>query len=113
MLDEYFQYMKSKESALWIATFGDVTKYMRERMAATIESQNASNKITIILKHTLNASLYNFPLTLRTYVPSSWKSVKMTQGGSVKTYQIKKDGPNNYVQYDAIPNSGTIELQNQ
>ena len=113
MLDEYFQYMKSRESALWIATFGDVTKYMRERMAATIEAQTASNKITIILKHTLNSALYNYPLTLRTYVPSSWKSVKMTQGGLVKKYQIKKDGRESYIQYDASPNSGTIELQNQ
>ena len=113
MLDEYFQYMKSKEGKLWIATFGDVTKYMRERMAATIESQNTSNKITIILKHTLNPTLYNYPLTLRTYVPSNWKAVKVTHGSSVKQYQVIKDGRDSYVQYDASPNSGTIELQNQ
>lgn len=113
LLDEYFQYMKTKENDLWIATFGNVTKYMRERMAATIESQNASNKITIILKHTLNPSLYNYPLTLRTNVPSGWKSVKVTQADKVAKYQVKKDNNNSYILYDAIPNAGPIELQNQ
>ena len=113
LLDEYFQYMKTKENNLWIATFGNVTKYMRERMAATIESQNSSNRITIILKHTLNQSLYNHPLTLRTYVPSSWKSVRMTQGEKLAKCQIKKDGADSYILYDAIPNAGPIELQNQ
>src|SRR5665647_810020 len=33
-LAEYFQYIKDKEDNLWVATFKDVTKYMRERMAA-------------------------------------------------------------------------------
>jgi hypothetical protein len=113
LLDEYFQYIKSKESNLWIATFADVTKYMRERMAATIESENVSNTIKIVLKHTLNQSLYDYPLTLRTYVPSTWKSVKMTQGDKVVKCQIKKDGSDSYVQYEAAPNSETIELQKQ
>jgi hypothetical protein len=53
LLDEYFQYIKSKESTIWIGTFADVTKYMRERMAATIESENVSDKIKIVLKHTV------------------------------------------------------------
>ncbi len=65
LLDEYFQYIKSKESTVWIGTFADVTKYMRERMAATIESENVSDKIKIMLKHTLNQTLYDYPLTLR------------------------------------------------
>ena len=113
LLDEYFQYIKSKESTVWIGTFADVTKYMRERMAATIESENVSDKIKIVLKHTLNQTLYYYPLTLKTYVPSNWKSVKMTQGDKVVKCTIKKEGSDSYVQYEAVPNSGTIELQNQ
>ena len=113
LLDEYFQYIKSKESTVWIGTFADVTKYMRERMAATIESENVSDRIKITLKHTLNQLLYDYPLTLRTYVPATWKSVKMTQGDKVVKCQIKKDGSGSYVQYEAAPNSGTIELLNQ
>ncbi|HEX6891027.1 MAG TPA: hypothetical protein VF141_10040, partial [Chryseolinea sp.] len=69
--------------------------------------------IKIVLKHTLNQSLYDYPLTLRTYVPSTWKSVKMTQGDKVVKCTIKKEGSDSYVQYEASPNAGTIELQNQ
>lgn len=31
--------MKSKEDDLWIATFGDVTKYIRERMNSEINTE--------------------------------------------------------------------------
>ena len=31
-LKEYFGYIKSQEDKLWVATFQDVAKYMRERM---------------------------------------------------------------------------------
>ena len=31
-LEEYFSYIKSLEGRVWVATFQDVTKYMRERM---------------------------------------------------------------------------------
>ena len=33
-LKEYFGYIKSKEEKLWVATFQDVAKYMRERSTA-------------------------------------------------------------------------------
>ncbi len=33
-LKEYFEYMKAKEKDLWVATFGEVTKYLRERKTA-------------------------------------------------------------------------------
>ena len=33
-LKEYFGYIKSKEDRVWVATFQDVAKYMRERMHA-------------------------------------------------------------------------------
>ncbi len=32
-LEEYFNYIVAREGKLWIATFGDATKYMREREA--------------------------------------------------------------------------------
>ncbi len=39
LLEDYFRYMKSNENNLWIATFGDVTRYMRERMRSIIKTE--------------------------------------------------------------------------
>ena len=43
-LAEYFKYMKEREASLWIATFGDVTKYMRERMSAKVTVKGKRRK---------------------------------------------------------------------
>jgi hypothetical protein len=66
LLQEYFSYIKHHEDKSWIATFGDVTKYMRERMSASVKSEMVGKKINIELTHSLDQSMYDLPLTLRT-----------------------------------------------
>src|SRR5690606_33864837 len=66
-LEEYFQYMKTKDKDLWIATFADATKYMRERMNAIVKTTESKNKIVVTLSHSLDNTIYNLPLTLKTY----------------------------------------------
>ncbi|MBL4678943.1 MAG: polysaccharide deacetylase family protein [Mucilaginibacter sp.] len=51
-LQEYFNYIKKQEDKLWVATFGDVTKYMRERQAAKVSGQISKDKIIVTLTHT-------------------------------------------------------------
>ena len=52
-LEEYFNYIKTREDRLWIATFGDVTKYMREREVASIDYQFGNGQISVDLSHRL------------------------------------------------------------
>ena len=110
LLDEYFQYIKSKDSQLWIATFGDVTKYMREREATKIKSANNNGKITVTLNNMLDNKMYDLPLTLKTYVPSKWKKVKVSQGKHSKQVSTLKDAKGNYVLYQASTNITPIAL---
>ena len=109
-LAAYFQYIKDKQENVWVATFQDVTKYMRERMAATIREEKTKNGILILLKHSLYRSLYELPLTIKTYVPSSWRSVSKKQNGSTKTLQLSSDKKGKFVMFQALPNSGNITL---
>ncbi len=74
-LATYFRYMKEREDRLWVATFKDVTQYIRERMNSKVTVTGRDEKITLNLTHSLDKSLYKFPLTLRTYVPSGWNEV--------------------------------------
>jgi peptidoglycan/xylan/chitin deacetylase (PgdA/CDA1 family) len=111
LLDEYFQYIKSSEDKLWVATFGDVTKYMREREHAEVKSSNNGNdKITITLTHSLDKKMYDVPLTLKTYVPSGWKAVKIKQGNHNSHIQPTHAKDGNYVFYQADPNGAAITL---
>ena len=110
LLDEYFQYIKSRENKLWVATFGDVTKYMREREHAEVKSNDAKDKITVTLIHLLDKKMYDIPLTLKTYVPSGWKTVKIKQGNHNRQVQATHAKDGNYVLYQADPNGAMITL---
>ena len=106
----YFQYIKDKEAGLWVATFQDVTKYMRERMAAEVTEEKNKNKIVITLHHSLDTTLYNLPLTLKTYLPSLWKNVNVQQGNKTVKLKILKDDKGKYVLFQAMPGRDKIEL---
>lgn len=109
-LTDYFQYIKDKENSLWVATFKDVTKYVRERMAATLTEEKKNGHILITLQHPLDAALYDFPLTLKTYVPLYWKNVNFQQDNETIKLKIEKDEKGKYVLFQALPNKGKIVL---
>jgi peptidoglycan/xylan/chitin deacetylase (PgdA/CDA1 family) len=110
LYNEYFQYMKSKEDDIWIATFADVTKYMRERKNSNIETVGQSRKITVNITHSLDQTMYNIPLTLKTYVPSDWEEVKVKQGGKNNIILPLRDDKGSFVLYQAYPNSDDVKL---
>jgi peptidoglycan/xylan/chitin deacetylase (PgdA/CDA1 family) len=110
LLDSYFQYIKQNENRLWIATFKDVAKYMRERMHATITQRQSDKTITVHLSQSLNGDVYNLPLTLKTYIPPGWKKLRIVQDNRDLKMQVKKDENGTYVLYDAIPGKAPVQL---
>jgi len=110
LLDNYFQYIKNRNSSLWIATFGDVTKYMRERETAKVSNSRKGGKIIVTFNHSLDTSMYNIPLTLKTYVSSNWKQANIKQGKHIQKVEVNKDDKGAYVQYRANTNGEAITL---
>ncbi len=110
MLQTYFEYIKQKQNGLWIATFKDVGKYMRERMHSTINENKSNDAITVQLSQTLDTNVYNIPLTLKTYIPANWKTVKMMENSHQQNLQVQNDVNGKYVLYNAMPGSSEIKL---
>lgn len=110
LLDEYFKYIKSKNDQLWVATFGNVARYMREREHAKVSAIEKNGKIAVTLTHSLDNNMYDQPLTLKTYVPAKWKKASVKQGKNSKQLAIAKDDKGHYVLYQADANSTAIIL---
>ncbi len=110
-LKEYFNYIKSKEDQLWVATFQDVTKYMRERNYSTVHSSQRGDRLEVVLGHDLKQEFYDLPLTLRTIVPPEWPSAEIRQGKGTQRVQVVRDQGKGYVTYQAVPNAGTVTLE--
>lgn len=109
-LKEFFTYIKQHEEKIWVATFGDATRYMRERMSGSAKVEKSDGEITVNLTHNLDQEQYDVALTLRTYVDPSWGKVKVAQGDKSIDVDSKKDSKGNFVLYDAQPNGPVIKL---
>jgi len=107
---EYFDYIKAEENNLWVATFQDAYKYVRERMNAKVKTKSDKGKITITLLHKLNREIYNLPLTLKTFVPATWRSAIVQQGQQKVDVKVQNDGTKAFIQYRAMPNRGNVVL---
>jgi peptidoglycan/xylan/chitin deacetylase (PgdA/CDA1 family) len=110
-LEEYFNYIVARESQLWIATFGDVTKYMRERERAKVDVSSGDGSISVSFQCPLDTGMYDLPVTMKTYVSGSWKSVTVTQGSSRQKVNVQEDDKGVYVLYQMKPNSSNAILQ--
>jgi hypothetical protein len=109
-LREYFKHVAANEDRVWVATFQDVAKYMRERVHAHVRSSRKGDAIHVDLTHSLDVSLYDFPLTLKTEVPEEWKAAEVRQGESVQNVDsILNDGAP-HVLYQAQPNAGSLTI---
>lgn len=109
-LEEYFRTIKSKEDRVWVATFGDVTKYMRERMHGTAGTSRTGDAIEVTLRHDLEDDIYDLPLTLKTNVPAAWSVVEVRQGSHVQRMPVLRDNAGSWVMYQASPNAGVVTL---
>ena len=102
-LDSYFSYMKEHENQLWVATFQDVTKYVRERMNSTVKVTRDRQGIQVSLSHNLDPELYDLPLTLKTAIPEKWEKISVSQNGSDLPYEIAADDLGKWALYSAVP----------
>lgn len=115
-LEEFFTYIKEREENLWIATFGDVTKYIRQRMNTEVTSLHEEGSITIDLELTLDpdqyleVDRYDKALTLKTFVPANWNSIVFQQGDTQKHLEVREGDSGRFVRYQALPDGGTVEL---
>ncbi|MGN6531054.1 MAG: polysaccharide deacetylase family protein [Ginsengibacter sp.] len=109
-LQQYFEYIKSKENNIWVAPFGDVARYVRERMSAKVKTSVEKNKITVGLTHSLDHETYDLPLTLKTYVSPGWNTVLVKQNGKQQNIVSQKDANGSYILYQAVPNEGSITI---
>ncbi|MFT7249841.1 MAG: peptidoglycan/xylan/chitin deacetylase (PgdA/CDA1 family) [Psychromonas sp.] len=107
-LKEYFSYMKEKETGLWVATFADVTKYIRERKSTKVKASREGDKLVLHMDSGLETSVYDIPLTFKTYLPKDWEKVSLNdESEALPTF---KDNKGTYVLCDILPSTGEATL---
>ena len=103
VLWNHFEYMSHKRDSVWIATFHDVSAYVKERDAIKLKTKTKKRKIIVTPSLSLDKELFHEPLTL--VVERGLLSA--TQDG--KPLAIKSKNGNSIVAFN--PHGGKIILQ--
>jgi peptidoglycan/xylan/chitin deacetylase (PgdA/CDA1 family) len=108
---DFFQAVLDKLDAsrevLWVSDTASVLKYAAERKAAQVKVvETAAGKVRLSLTTTLDAKLYDEPLSLATKVPAAWKQAVVAQGDAKATVPVM-DG---VAVYDAVPGGAEVVL---
>jgi len=107
----HLAYMKQQGKRFWIATFGDVVRYIRERNATEIqELSNTKSTISLQVTDNLDNAVYNCPLTVRRVLPTGWNAAGITQNGKKIEAKISKKGKLKYLTFDVVPDNGKIVI---
>jgi len=109
-LKDYFSYVDSKKQNLWVATFQDVAKYIREREHGSVASYKDGESIDVVLRSSLTDLSYDLPLTLKTYVPKEWKTVEVRQGDRTQSADAIEANGASYAFYQADVNAQVVTL---
>ncbi len=109
-LTQFFAYIKENDHKIWVATFKDATKYIRQRMYGEVNALELDDKIVVELSHSLDPKVYNHPLTLKSYLPAEWSDVRIKQGNSQITFRTLSDDNGRYVLYNCLPNKEPVEI---
>ena len=103
---------ESDSNNIWEATFGNVTRYIKERdnFYSNIVSSTNNQIVISTAIGTLDTSIYNYPLTVDVAVPQYWKQVTITQGNSSATDSVFYNGTDYVVRAHIVPGKENIVL---
>src|SRR5262245_39306194 len=105
-----FDDINTKSDRVWVATYQDGAKYIRERMKARITSVQVGQAIDVTITHPLDTKVYDVPLTARTTVPPEWTAGQVTQGQNTTNATVQKGAGGSYAQYHVNPNAGVVRV---
>ena len=102
-------YVKSGE--LWAASFGDATKYIRERQNTTVSERFENGAVLVDMKINrttednkyLTESVFDYPLTVEIRVPDSWTSARYNVDGKMQTAAVYTRDGASYAMVNLIP----------
>jgi oligosaccharide reducing-end xylanase len=102
-------YMAANRDKFWVETFGNVTRYILERNAASVkETAAGDDSITLQVTDNLDDTIFNYPITVRRPLPENWTSAAVSQNNKPVSMQTVDVASKKYIMFDVVPDGGKI-----
>jgi endonuclease III len=111
ILQESVQYLAGNRETFWVATFGNVVRYIKERDDLSVaETSVQATRINVRVTGTLDNTIYTYPVTLRRPLPAGWSKATVTQNGCAIPSSLVTINSVGYVMFDAVPGGGEVVI---
>jgi len=102
-----FDFIKERESEIWVGLFREVILYGQERDTAKLQViKNTPENISLVLTDRMYDEWYDFPLTVKVCIPENWKALTAVQGGKTLKAVILAHEGKSYALVDIVPDKG-------
>lgn len=106
---ENFLKPASDAGEVWVDTFANVAKYGQERDTATLNIiSSTENEIVYSVTDRMDDTIFNYPLTVKFKVDSSWDDISVSAG----EFEVVEEDGAKYVFVKTVPDSGEIRIIN-
>ncbi len=110
-LAAHLKFMNDHSKDYWVATFGNVVKYIKERNAISIsETVLNADSLKLLVKDNLDPSIYNVPVTIRRKLPEGWNSAHVYAGKKQIKSEVSLIGNGKFVVFDVVPGQDELYL---
>ena len=107
ILEDHLMYIRSKEDVLWIDTFAHVSRYTKERDAATLTASASAGRAEFTLECSLDPAVFHDPLTV--VIPAKHPTdvlVRYQKSREIPPFEIHSDK----ILVQAIPSGQPLEV---
>jgi len=107
-----FVHQRVASNDLWLGLFREVVQYGQERDTAHVEVKSAAaGKVVLSVTDEMDDTRFDFPLTVKVRVTSSWKAVKAVQGGRTVAARLLEHGGAAYALVQVVPDRGDVTIE--
>ncbi len=114
VLDSVKEY--SDEGKLWVASFADAVKYLREVENSTVKQYTTDFGMYVEVNMAdategglpLSRDIFDMPLTVKVEIPEGWSKVRFSQKGVHTTADTFTEGGKTFAYAEIVPNSGAV-----
>ena len=99
-----------EDGSVWNAHYEEAILYLREAERATVTLTEKGGKLEVNLTDDLDNTIYNYPLTVRVKVDSSWEAVKIYQNGSYSYATVKTYDGLTVIDAELVPDAGIATI---
>ncbi len=106
--EQLLAYLKTNDSKFWVAPFGTIAKYAKERslVKSGVLKETLGKRIEMVVDDGLDDAIFNEKIEVKVNVPQDWKRVGFVQGSNDQILEAK----NGTLTLNVLPTTQPIML---